>query len=366
MLARQWSAAEAISIWSELVATRKAQLEIMLSSDQFHIGHLMASKIEVGLDKLAEWDSSTRAVSIFLIPVQIYTNHQPIQWIQAADKAFIVQQTQLMLIIDNVDRSLKSSDNLYSNILDVWRKNLIFTGKIATGMALSVEVLLGLSSWHLYPDMAVLAEETKHVGQKGSLIPTGAVVTVGLSGEKSRKATDLSWTIPLATLKYYGKPRPITSCSSLKSLLSPFERCVQVALGCIIHDWESNIELEDVLRLFIAISDRCVVELSNHKKVRNNPVPGWVDLFATQARRYFIAKEQGRRDFLRYVNLGCLRFPTFLNDTSSVPYAFGFSDFQTVFDLSGLSDETKLDYVRSLSAYHFPDLHLQEGLVVCR
>jgi hypothetical protein len=63
MLARQWSAAQAIPIWSELIAARKAQLVIVLNSDQFHIGNLMASKIEIGLEKIAEWDSSTRAVS---------------------------------------------------------------------------------------------------------------------------------------------------------------------------------------------------------------------------------------------------------------------------------------------------------------
>jgi hypothetical protein len=63
ILARVWSGSEAVSIWSELVAGRKLQLEARLKDDQFHMGHLMASKIDIGLEKLAEWDASARAVS---------------------------------------------------------------------------------------------------------------------------------------------------------------------------------------------------------------------------------------------------------------------------------------------------------------
>lgn len=62
MLARQWQRPQAIAIWSELVAARKSQLEEVLEMDQFHLGHLMAAKIDVSLDSLAEWDSSARAV----------------------------------------------------------------------------------------------------------------------------------------------------------------------------------------------------------------------------------------------------------------------------------------------------------------
>jgi hypothetical protein len=62
MIARHFSGAEAVAIWSELVTARKAQFEERLKDDQFHLGHLTAAQIEVGLDKLAEWDASARAV----------------------------------------------------------------------------------------------------------------------------------------------------------------------------------------------------------------------------------------------------------------------------------------------------------------
>lgn len=66
ILARAWTGVEAVSIWSELVAARRAAMEERLKGDQFHFGHLNASRIHVGLEKLAEWDASARAVCFLL------------------------------------------------------------------------------------------------------------------------------------------------------------------------------------------------------------------------------------------------------------------------------------------------------------
>ena len=63
LLARVWTAAEAISIWSEIVAARKAVLQSRLQEDNFHINLVTASQIEVNRDQLSEWDASARAVS---------------------------------------------------------------------------------------------------------------------------------------------------------------------------------------------------------------------------------------------------------------------------------------------------------------
>jgi hypothetical protein len=258
-----------------------------------------------------------------------------------------------MLIINNIDRSLKSSDNLYTNVHDAWCNAMTFMDKIASGMALSIEtpdVLLGLSSWHLYPDMAVLPGETKHVSQNDSLVPTGAVVTDGLSSENSGRGNGLTWTIPLATLKYYGRPKPVTSCTSVNSLLVPFEKCVQVAIGCLVHTWESAGVPEDVLQFLIALSDRCELErkFKHPSSLNENPIPGWINLLAEQGRRYLIAKEQERRDILRFINLGRIRFRSFLDNTALIPNAFGFSDFHTFFESHNLSDHIKIKFLRYL------------------
>ena len=69
LLARVWSGPEAISIWSELVATRSALLkERVRKSDEFSVATVTASQIEVSREKLAEWDASARSVNYITIP----------------------------------------------------------------------------------------------------------------------------------------------------------------------------------------------------------------------------------------------------------------------------------------------------------
>ena len=58
LLARMWSGPEAISIWREIIAARKALLQTRLQVHQIHIGTLTACQIEVERDKLLEWDAS--------------------------------------------------------------------------------------------------------------------------------------------------------------------------------------------------------------------------------------------------------------------------------------------------------------------
>ncbi|PVH72456.1 hypothetical protein DL98DRAFT_553136 [Cadophora sp. DSE1049] len=128
ILARVWSGPEAVSIWSELVAARKAHLEERLKEDQFHMGLLMASRIDVGLEKLGEWDASARA------------------WLSAADKAKLLQQKQLMLVIDNIGIQIRAFPRLYDSVLNVWIKALETMEKLVSGIAQSVEspeILLG-------------------------------------------------------------------------------------------------------------------------------------------------------------------------------------------------------------------------------
>jgi len=63
LLARMWKAHEAISIWSEIVMLRKCVLQKRVNEDQLiNVNLITASQIDVGREKLAEWDASARAV----------------------------------------------------------------------------------------------------------------------------------------------------------------------------------------------------------------------------------------------------------------------------------------------------------------
>jgi hypothetical protein len=64
MLARIWSSAETISIWTELVACRKDQLKQRLENDEFQISDATSARIEITRDQLTAWDNSARYANV--------------------------------------------------------------------------------------------------------------------------------------------------------------------------------------------------------------------------------------------------------------------------------------------------------------
>jgi hypothetical protein len=71
MIARIWKAAEAVSIWTELVAGRKAQLLQRLEKDEFRMSDAASARIEITRDQLAAWDNSARYVDRVKLCIKI-------------------------------------------------------------------------------------------------------------------------------------------------------------------------------------------------------------------------------------------------------------------------------------------------------
>ncbi|KAI0913378.1 hypothetical protein F4823DRAFT_622358 [Ustulina deusta] len=188
MLARMWSRSEAIAIWAELGSERKKELELTGVADR--------------QDQLAQWDSSAR------------------ERLQSADEAMKINQTQSMLIFNNVNLPVSTKPTLYRNVLQ------------------HGSILLGISSWHIYPDMVVLQSSSTPVSQTG-----------------------ISWSLPLGHLRHYGGP-----VASEKSLVTQGNRIavaqlIQVSIGCMTRNWalpDSTIPLLDRGSLDVQIGVRLV------------------------------------------------------------------------------------------------------------
>jgi hypothetical protein len=63
MLARVWNPTQAVSLWTELVEAKKAQLEERFQNDEFQMSDATSARIEVTRDQLIAWDNSARSVS---------------------------------------------------------------------------------------------------------------------------------------------------------------------------------------------------------------------------------------------------------------------------------------------------------------
>ena len=244
-------------------------------------------------------------------------------------------QKQLMLIIDNVRMPMPGKPTVYEEVINVWTKSLQLIENLVSGTAQSIrtgEALLGLSAWHIYPDLCVLGRETSLVEQKDILVENGGIATVGLLDDRNKDFDGIAWSMPLAHLRYYG--RPVVSNTSLSSSSSRVQFCriVQVAIGSLISTWPNvDVEFEKILEFLVALGDFFIAStLLSQLRMDGS----WAVVISQEARNYFSAREVERDEIKRYIRLGQRRYYSFIapRERSSPPF-FGLSDPTTFADL---------------------------------
>lgn len=222
MLARIWTAPEATSLWVEIVACRRREIELNCTGDEAKDYVLLqAAQQDLTRSNLADWDASARA------------------WLRTADEAKQLEQTQLMLIINNLHTPVSNNMSVYHSVIESSKTALISMESILKGMPQRVQsgaLLLGLSAWHLYPDMVVHGSVTKRIKQGDQLVPAGTMVTLGL---ESIAGADMGvyWSLPLAHLRFYGDPVQSIRSTGRDASRIPAEQSVYIVLGVIFRNW---------------------------------------------------------------------------------------------------------------------------------
>lgn len=245
MLARLWEGSEATSIWVEIVAERKKEIvAVFEATGSIDLAAHQATLDDLERYRLAEWDASARA------------------WLRTADVRKARQQTQLELVIRNLQIQVNSKPILYESVLQAWKVALVGMENLLQGIPQSVqsvqsgELVLGLAAWHLYPDMIVLSSSTAVIEQKDPLFG-GGVLTFGLSGNTANAQSGVHWSLPLAHLRYYGDPvirvRAMTEDGSRLTL----DDLGKAVLGCVLGGWGSDGENTIAASQFIVdLSDK--------------------------------------------------------------------------------------------------------------
>ncbi|KAG6990912.1 hypothetical protein G7Y79_00060g092160 [Physcia stellaris] len=227
-----------------LVGKDKRKMSVRSEMDEGNIiemATLAAARQDITRAQLAEWDASARA------------------WLRTADTVKNRQQKQLMLIVDNVKSSVNKKNNTYESVLSAWKNSLAQMEGLIKGIsqqAISGDILLALSAWHLFPDMLVVIPCKTQVRQHDPIFESGGVLTIGLEKPDLDKS-GVYWSLPLASLRHYGAP-VVASCSinsSERSRLSLTE-FLQAFLGCFLWGWGDA--ALDTLRAV-----RCLGHISN-------------------------------------------------------------------------------------------------------
>jgi hypothetical protein len=241
MLARAWSGPEATAIWVELVASRKQ--DIKKNSDPSQPQGFLArtvSEMELPRSQLAAWDASARA------------------WLRSADESKTFQQTQLRLILKDSGLSINSSRNTYSSVVEAWTLAMSSLQKLIQGIPQNISkasILLGLLSWHIYPDLNIVDPMT-HVNFSDPLVNHGGVVTLGLNREGASD-TGVRWSLALSHLRFYGEPVALERSIGSDDGRITIPELHIITLGCVISTWfeSSSIEIAPIADCFEALEE---------------------------------------------------------------------------------------------------------------
>ena len=247
-----------------------------------------------------------------------------------------VQQTQLMLILDNISLEMPCKATVYDDVMNIWTKALTTTELLVSGAAQSIysgEVLLGLSAWHLYPDICVIGDKATTVDQKDDLVQKGGLMTIGLRDlGRSERSSGISWSMPLASLRYYGEAVMSHGGVGSQSTRVSFDRLIQVAIGSMISGWEpQESSLDKVLNFLIAFGEKFESEASRawpeDWPVEKRPPArkswpaqmSWPAVFSNSARKYSKSSKGEREQIARFVALGRRRYGKFMADMDNHP-----------------------------------------------
>ncbi|XXG98782.1 hypothetical protein Hte_005112 [Hypoxylon texense] len=267
MLARLWSDAEATSLWVEIVAERRRDIAHRYQNGEElpFASAAAATQQEITRDQLAKWDASARS------------------WLRTVDAVQAKQKKQFELIAENINIAVQAETRPYESIIPAWIEALQSMEKLICGEPLAVKngsVLLGISAWHIYPNMIVFGKGgEKLIDMNDPLVHSGGVMSLGLSD--SRASRGIYWSLSLSNHKFYGGPvHKTTELHQDRSRLT-FSEFRMAVLGMILKKWQvPRLETSVALRFLLQI-----VSSLPHEVGRNSD--RWIEVAIDFIMHYF-------------------------------------------------------------------------------
>ena len=334
MLARLWPSSEAIAIWEQILDERKKELSNWDATETIPLNNLTTGQIEVSREELAGWDASARA------------------WLLAADRVKKLNQTQLRLIVDNLNIPVDQNMNVYPSVMQAWKTAMTTMDKLIDGISHSVHngaVLVGLSSWHLYPDLITLGKSTAETRQKDPLIAPGGIVTIGLQIEEQNDSRGVYWSLPLAHVRYYGDPVVSERSINPDSSRISFDDLWLVTLGSLFALWKTE-DLQDeaaaeLLRMMWQHCEKGLAAVERFALRQPACRDSWLRYLADAAQRFLESSGHEKGLCRRLMGLGA-RKGTLFGQFSNPVSVFGLTDTSL---MNILRLESRIQYLRDIA-----------------
>ncbi|RDW64330.1 uncharacterized protein DSM5745_09741 [Aspergillus mulundensis] len=272
MLARIFSPQEATAIWAEVVDLRRQAVKKQAADGDGTSNVLaqLAAQYDTDWSSLQGWDASARS------------------WLQIADSSsFRGKQKQIELIANNLSVSIQTQITPNGIGLPASGKTIVADSVIhnfCTALSaldnlisgkpqriLDGGVLLGLTSWHLYPDLVLLGPMTIERQQTDPLVAQGGIATLSIAYQEDPHGNQdgVYWSLPLSSLRYYGK----VDCkrSSLHDSKISIPEFQALILGATLDSLDNLSAAVDIIQSLWVSNRTAYRDALQH--IRNNPIP---------------------------------------------------------------------------------------------
>ena len=276
-----------------------------------------------------------------------------------------------MLVVNNLQLPVSNNMTVYQSVINSSKLALNAMEKVLKGESHRVQsgaLLLGLSAWHLYPDMVVHGTVTKEIRQNDDLFPIGSLISLGLESDEGIDQ-GVFWSIPLAHLRYYGDPVKSSRCTGHDAARISVDQLVYVALGALLSTWVEDIqEMSIVLQWFRKLS-HCIDQaatMTEQNACSSSQIrtflrgPGWLRVLMDAAIAFDGLAERNKELPAKLMALGHRRFNSFLAEPQyRLDPFFGLIAPEALFPLLK-RDEDRIGILRRVSA----NLGLNEEVII--
>ena len=328
MLARFWTGPEAVSIWEEIVEARRQELSGQ--SGDLNFPDMVAMQANLTETQFADLDAGARA------------------WLKTADTAKLKQQTQQRLILNNLSTSVNENTVPYESIMEAWIRAMETVDKLVAGIPQGVgdgAALVGLTAWHLYPDMEIYEDRFKEARFGDTLIPPTALLTLGLKSAPDA-GEGIHWSLPLAKLRYYGDPVLATRSLDSRSSREPFESIRFVALGALSRSWpQEDDRYRTICTYYSSLARALPTSGPDHRL--------WIAPLAEASEQFLTSTGITRRSFMKLLEYGrrrCDRFLSLNKETISLKTQLLWLNKPSVYIKMLSTSAERINYLRNVAA----------------
>lgn len=251
--------------------------------------------------------------------------------------------------------------------MEAWTSALLALENLITGTPQRIQdgaVLLGLSAWHLYPDMSVLGDRNQHIKQADPLISLGGIITLGLRS-KGELDKGIYWSLPLAHVRYYGDPVVATRYAGIGESQVTFDEFIFVTLGSVLGGWNLfDMPMAVPLKLIQTLAEGVLHVRSARNGKAVDQHTHWLKSLASAAAQVERSQGTRRQQITRLISFGQRRCPDFLAPIGSQPpLLFGLTNFKALLATFDRDTERKITMLRNWALRELGDHQIQGAVI---